>query len=425
MIRNIADFLSALVEEEAEKLSSYELKHCPTIGKMYEGLSADLLSRTFPDGLGMKVVEGFVVGPNGESSGQIDCMLVQGEGERVPFTDSYKWPVWDVIAVFEIKKNLYGKDLLDSFGHLRQVYESFSSWFHGGTNLGHRFRIGMALRAFEQITGLKAPSFSKFTEELSLEHQAIFYSVVIEHVKPLSVVLGYGGYANEKSLREGLIDLLAKQKPGPGWGVPSFPSMISCNGASLLKATGNPYSLPMVGEYWDFFLSTRKNPVHLLLELIWTRIEVLSQVGMPWGDDHSRETLNRFVSAKTTVEERGVGWEYRWDPYTKEMDEPGEGSVPWHPQQVSDLQHATFVQLCQDESIDTSDLRWQTSIEKEGLDITSFIRSMQRTGYVSMDGETMCLSAVALRCADLDGIGKCVGENNDGRFTHFRKTHGI
>ncbi len=44
MIKNVAEMLKGFMKEETAKLNAYELKHGPTIGDMYEGLSADLLN---------------------------------------------------------------------------------------------------------------------------------------------------------------------------------------------------------------------------------------------------------------------------------------------------------------------------------------------------------------------------------------------
>ena len=38
MIKNIAQLLKGIMDEESKKLDIFKLKHAPTIGKMYEGL---------------------------------------------------------------------------------------------------------------------------------------------------------------------------------------------------------------------------------------------------------------------------------------------------------------------------------------------------------------------------------------------------
>src|SRR5579863_5493450 len=107
MITNLADLLGELARAEAEKLGKNDIKHPTLIGGMYEGLTRELLVRSVPDGLDLQVVGGLVVDGRGGTSGQIDCMLVHGTGTPVPYSPgTYKWHVKDVLAVFEVKKNL-------------------------------------------------------------------------------------------------------------------------------------------------------------------------------------------------------------------------------------------------------------------------------------------------------------------------------
>ncbi|EEG4000961.1 hypothetical protein G3B50_004523, partial [Salmonella enterica] len=122
-IKNIADLLSAFSLEEKEKIAQQYIKHAPTIGKMYEGLTKDILlndniMKSFPSELNLRVCSGFFYNESEELSNQIDCMLVQGEGERIPHTDDYKYKIKNVIAIFEVKKNLFLSELRDSLNLL-------------------------------------------------------------------------------------------------------------------------------------------------------------------------------------------------------------------------------------------------------------------------------------------------------------------
>lgn len=167
MIKTVADILSAFIEEETNKLDKYSLKHGPTIGEMYEGLSAELLSRAVPQQLGLKVVDGFITDGEHFLSGQMDCMLVKGEGELIPYTNSYKWHVKNVLLVFEVKKNLYSADLINSFLKLRQVVKGYGKYLFDGKHDENKiFDISPSLKTFSQLTGITAPSY-KNREELS------------------------------------------------------------------------------------------------------------------------------------------------------------------------------------------------------------------------------------------------------------------
>ena len=80
MIHDISNLLRSFAEREVEVLEAAGIRHAPTVGEMYEGLTADILGRTIPPGLDLKVVSGFAEDHNGKLSNQIDCMLVRGEG---------------------------------------------------------------------------------------------------------------------------------------------------------------------------------------------------------------------------------------------------------------------------------------------------------------------------------------------------------
>ncbi len=118
MINNIAELLKGFIDEEIKKLDAFDVKHKPTIGEMYEGLTTDILNRMIPKDLGLTITHGFITEESGIMTKEVDCMLVKGEGIQVPYTDKYKWHVKDVIAVLEVKKKLYSNELSDSYFHL-------------------------------------------------------------------------------------------------------------------------------------------------------------------------------------------------------------------------------------------------------------------------------------------------------------------
>ena len=111
VIANIANLLLELQAKEAAKLAQEKITHAPTIGAMYEGLTRELLDRAIPASLNLRVVDGFIEDHEHNLSPQVDAMLVTGEGREIPRTGGYVRPIQDVIAVMEVKKNLYGADL--------------------------------------------------------------------------------------------------------------------------------------------------------------------------------------------------------------------------------------------------------------------------------------------------------------------------
>lgn len=280
MIKNISELLQAFKNEEKAKLDAYELSHGPTIGDMYEGLSKDILSRAIPQQLQLQIVEGFITDGEELLSGQIDSMLVRGEGEKIPYTSSYKWHVKNVLVVFEVKKNLYSKDLINSFYKLKQISDSYFKYlFEGTEDKSRKVDLSPSYKTFSQITGITAPPYH-CRETLTPENEMIYTSIFMEQLMPVKIVLGYDGFSSEFSLREGLVNFISEKEQCEGYGVPSFPQLIICGEYSLVKNNGRPYSSPMRDGYWDFMTSSKANPVLLMLEFIWTKLSLEFDIGM-------------------------------------------------------------------------------------------------------------------------------------------------
>ena len=415
MIKTVAEMLQGFIQEETKKLDSYAIKHGPTIGDMYEGLSAELLNRSIPAQLDLRIVSGFVTDGDKHVSGQMDCMLVQGDGEKIPYTDAYKWHVRDVLAVLEIKKSLYSKDLVDSFLKLRQVTESYSKYlFEGKHENNSPIDLSSSYRIFSQITGIAAPNYHD-RKKLSKENELIYITVFMEQLTPLRIVLGYHGYSTEHGLREGLVKFLEEQGSGPGFGVSEFPQLIVCGGNSLVKANGRPYSTPMRDGYWDFMCSSRANPIIFILEMIWTKLELEFNIRMPWGDDIEIEGLNEFLRVKPVFGEEESGWEMRYEEVSPKTLEARATSSDWEPLEVTSSQYVIFSRLT-NEDIDITETGFVEFAEKEGSSVEEFLRPLIASGHVALDGSLLRLTTESL-IAVISPDGKfLVAENATGRM---------
>ena len=93
MLRTVAEILQGIANEERVNLDEFELKHGPTIGKMYEGLTSEILSRAIPEEIGLRIASGVIYDDSGVMTGEIDCMLVESEGIQIPYTNSFKWHI--------------------------------------------------------------------------------------------------------------------------------------------------------------------------------------------------------------------------------------------------------------------------------------------------------------------------------------------
>src|SRR5688572_6928037 len=103
MITTIAELLMKIMEKEKEVLARQpNLNHMPMLGDMYEGLARDVLNKAVFEGLNLNVVEGKIRFKDGRLSGQLDCMIIEGGGEQLPYTNHYLCDIEKVIAIFEV-----------------------------------------------------------------------------------------------------------------------------------------------------------------------------------------------------------------------------------------------------------------------------------------------------------------------------------
>ncbi|HHQ4786466.1 hypothetical protein OR620_06945 [Aeromonas hydrophila] len=416
MIKKIADILRGFMNEEASKLAKYNLKHAPTIGTMYEGLSAEILNKAIPPELNLQVVDGFITDGKDYLSGQIDCMLVRGAGENVPYTDSFKWHVKDVLAVFEVKKNLYSKELIDSFYKLRQATESYSEYLFNGTEERNKtIDLEPSYRKFSQLTGIAAPKYHD-REQLSLENQLIYTTIFMEQLTPLKIVIGYDGFSSEYGLREGLVKFIEEKGVGHGYGVPAFPNLIICGEHSLIKATGHPYIAPMRDGYWDFMLSSKYNPILLMLELIWTKLSLEFDIKFHWGDGLEEEVLNEFLRAKAVFNGAQGGWMLKYDEISKETLDARKSTIEWQPVEVSLPAFTIFQRLCY-EDVSISAPNFIEFAIKECSSVTNLVDELLSTNCVALDGNNITLITERLGTIITPDGKYMVAEDNSGQLT--------
>jgi hypothetical protein len=206
MITTVAEMLRDLMAAEAQIISKQGITHAPTIGAMYEGLTRDILDRSIPPSLNLQVVQGFAEGVDGTLSNQIDFMLVAGSGKKLPHIDAYVWPIERVIAVLEVKKNLYGAELKGSFEKQRPIGKMFNAFMQLSEQ---KVDLKPALRAFSQIFGTHLGSYDDARDLPDLE-KIVFHLLVTELVSPIRIIFGYEGYVDEHGLRKGVVDCLGE-----------------------------------------------------------------------------------------------------------------------------------------------------------------------------------------------------------------------
>lgn len=307
MIHAVADLLQDLASREADLLFSYKIDHPPTIGAMYEGLTTKVLTAAVPEELDLKVVSGFITSGQGRISAEIDCMVVNGSGERVPNTTKFKWPAQDVLAIVEVKKTLHSSGMIEAYANLANARDVFSSHMQDPNRVADPLDVTPVYDAFHGITGVSVSTWDE-AEALPPTLRLMLHTLISEFVSPVRVMFGYQGFASENSFRRAFAAFLTEHQGARGYGVLSLPQLCVSNGYSLVKLNGMPIYAPLEAEWWPVVASSASNPLRFLIALLWARIEHFIGVPMPWDSLDLEHAFTKFIYAKAIEHERGVAW---------------------------------------------------------------------------------------------------------------------
>ena len=420
MIRDIAELLKAFADSEKAMLALQNIKHAPTIGDMYEGLTADILKKSLPDHLNLTVTKGFVWDGKDMLSGQIDCMLVQGSGIKIPYTDNYKWHVKDVIAVFEVKKNLFGKDFNDSYDHLNGISKIYSNWISIADG-NQKMDISHTRRVFSQITG-SALGESQKIAELPINLGLIFNTIIHEQFAPIRIVLGYNGFKSEHTLRDALIKFLGSKVSTQGYGAISLPQQIICGNASLVKFNGFPYYNPMSNDKWMIIGSSTDNPILILLELLWTRLSMISEMPELFGEDLDMENFSSLISVKPLERKDNPGqwgWMYYYDEVSKTDLEQPKSPVKWEPFELTGDQFVIVNSICAGEDVDITEAEYIKFVSSSGVSADQFTKDLISTSLVALDGNILRMTSLQCMCVIWSDGRYLAADDNTGRFSRW------
>ncbi|EKN4580094.1 hypothetical protein PXQ17_000438 [Vibrio parahaemolyticus] len=347
-VASLADILDDIIEVENAKYQEFEYNHNPTLGSMYEALTEHVVGRMLPPRLDLKMVGGFIYDDKGFRSGEIDRMLVQGEGKRFGFTDKFEYHVKDVLVVFEVKKTLNKDDLIDAYHQLKGISMAYSEYFEEYLDSGKKVNIDYAARSFSQITGRPKPSKYSDIHAMSKEDAMIFYTLVQDTYSPIKIIHGYGGYKTESGLRKAFLDFLSEQQGSSGFGVPNMPNLITSENYSLAKTTGMPFKVSRFSDgFWPVVCSSRDNILNLIIEVIWTKISIFYNVAMPWGDEFESDIMVNLLMGKFIEDKKSQrsGWQY-FSLELKEKELEGvERTAPWEPVIINDVMHSVLIQV--------------------------------------------------------------------------------
>lgn len=383
MIKRVSNLLYQLRLREEKLLGKETVRHGPTIGNMYEGLTKSLLSTAMPIGKELALVDGFVEGKSGELSRQIDCMLVRGSGTRIPHTKSYKWPIPDVIAVFEIKKSLHSREMLSSQGVLETVTDLFKPIFETA-------RPKLTTNPVENFIQLTGRLPRKFEEDGGIDNE-IINNLLFDLFVPIRVVFAYDGYSSEEALRKGFIKYLEPKILGDEIVVPSYlPELVICGNFAIIKLNTQPYVGSMQEDWWPIYASSPSNPLALLLEVLFSRLASDGITPVIFEDDLSDNTLNDLMKMKFVVESEGVlNCHYAVLPHRVK---PRQGeNREWEPFMMSAEEWALACVVQDFGPIDQQDPKFTRWLRQTGIDLDLALhRLREKRLIIANDNKLLC-----------------------------------
>ena len=422
MISTIADFLEEFKKYAIEKIEADEkdVVHRPTIGNIFEGLTSNILNKAIFKDFNLKIVEkSFIYNDSNLVSPEMDCLLVVGDGINISFTDQYKYHIKDVIAVIQVKKNLYANDIDDSYKNLRTIIDISEP------RDGEVFMTRLQRDAYKLLMSKELPKKENLSS-LSDRDNIIYHFLLMEAFYPLRIAIGYYGYKDEFSLREGFVNKLEeKVKDGPtrGYSPGSFPNMFICGNCSIIKTNGMPFGSPFLRKdfYWPILLTSNEKAIYNLLELVWTRLSYKFEISSSiFGDDFQLDGFHPLLFCKEKkIDEDSWGWEYLYNGLSKELLEKPLKPKPWTPLIVSRNQFIILNLLMKIEEIDlTNDNKFKALIERENIDIAKTIEELEEERFIYVADNKIKFLTDELKMVALNGK-IYAGENKSRELDTF------
>lgn len=446
MIRTAADLLDEFRKKETQMLDEQQIPHAPTIGRMYEGLTKEILGRTFPKILDLRVTSGFIRNKNGEMSKQIDCMLVSGEGENIPYTEESTYELQNVIAVVEVKKNLYSADLLSAYQNLFSVRELLKA--------NHFSENDLFFDAYKSI--LKSEPYDEEVSAIPFWKRQIGLALFGDSVLPVRIVLGYHGFKDELNFRMAFGKLLENEVIQETGGALGLPNLIISDGYSLVKLNGMPYSSPILkgrkelygeiipeeieksnNEYpndnlWHLLASYSSNSMIILLELIYTKIAYSNKIGDPNIEaDLELEVLKPFLLAKAIEKNNKQGWYYEIVDIPEERLGKYPPSTRWQPVELNKAHYFLLMLLINKENeaaipgqgIAQDDPDLLALFDDSELDLTETVEYLHHEGLLSIEIGKLRLLTKECKVAALPDGRLVAGDDSSGRFTNWLESY--
>lgn len=420
MINTLSELLKEFVDAERTALNKYDIKHRPTIGEMYEGLTEDLVNKSIFSGLNLTVsTQSFIEGCDTE----FDVILAEGKGEQIPHTTSFRYKAKQVIAVIQVKKTLTSQELRNSYDNLKRVAKVFQNNI---TDMD----ASLLRDAFKSICHKDITAYRKGL--LNQEEEYIYHMLVMDSFFPLRIVLGYNGHKTEEGLRNTFVDFLesnksTEEKKIDGFSPMIFPNLIISEGSSLIKLTGCPYSAPLgqVAEgWWEVMGSTHFNPMHIFLEMLWTKLSYRFHA-LPneiFGEDLETEPIVQLLRAKVHIGEEGtpIGWDYEFSDFKEKDLAQQNAPQEWQPAIVDTTQAVVLQELGRHDIDITQDRELESFVIKGGYtSLNEFIAILENLRLASLEGNILKLLTNELVCVFAPDGNIYAADNHDGKLSRW------
>lgn len=425
VINTLADLLIEIRDAERSVIDAQGIRHAPTIGAMYEGLTQKMLNETLFDGLGLKVIKNSFIGyGQGLRSKEFDIMIIEGEGMPIPYTESqFEVKIQQIIAIIQVKKTLNRQQLEEGFLNLRSIFDIVDE-----TNLdiSTRYQFAMYSSAYQGITGESLLLKNKLRNQFSsVTNEGVFYAMKWEAVLPARILLSYDGYKTERGLREAFSKFLASKNTLSetmtlGSSPIHFPNLIISGNSSIIKNNALPYTMPMRDDQWPVYTSTFGNPMRHLIEVIWARMcHMYGLDPVIFGEDLTIKGVNNFLTANVVNIDGQRGWHLHHQNVPKERLSKVSADRDWEPVKLTRAQFHVIGYMCENGTLPINRINSYLQDYNLNVDEDSFIEEFTATGLVYVKDHKVIALATRQCQAIATKDGAFCADNNTGRLSRW------